>query len=316
MKGKVTVINSLLASLLQYPTSVIYTPPRVIKEYKKIILSFLWNNKSPKVDYRTLILPIERGGLKLMDLESRIQVNILQWIKRIINNPDSNAANTFISLSGTSSPHFYFAPKRGPKSHWTKEHKFYSSAVKVWDSYHGFEPTSETEVKAEIIWHNKHIVSEGGPIQGGEWKRAGINRISDLCHHNTGRFFSHTEVAAKYNVSCNFLDLLRVRLSIPLHWRGMLTEIPTTTVNQPSDFEVKVKAQDTVDASTIGAKAMYSLINEGADTVSTAFYRWTEDRDAIMLNSREEWKDTCRSSFQASRETKLQSFHFKVIHRI
>lgn len=88
LKGKVTVINSLLASLLQYPTSAIYTPQRVVTEYKKIISTFIWNGGSPKIAYKTLILPIERGGLKLMDIESRIQVNILQWIKRLIRNPE------------------------------------------------------------------------------------------------------------------------------------------------------------------------------------------------------------------------------------
>lgn len=105
-------------------------------------------------------------------------------------------------------------------------------------------------------------------------------------------------------------------MSIPLHWRTMLTDQPTPSANQTSDFDIKVKEQDPVNASTIGAKALYSLILEGHDTVSTAYQRWTEDRDAIMLNNPEEWNDTCRSSFQATRETKLQSFHFKVINRI
>lgn len=35
IKGKITVINSLLVSLLQYPLSIIHTPERVYKEYQK-----------------------------------------------------------------------------------------------------------------------------------------------------------------------------------------------------------------------------------------------------------------------------------------
>lgn len=41
LKGKVTVANALLISLLQYPSSVTFTPPRVAKEYRQIVSSFL-----------------------------------------------------------------------------------------------------------------------------------------------------------------------------------------------------------------------------------------------------------------------------------
>lgn len=93
----------------------------------------------------------------------------------------------------------------------------------------------------------------------------------------------------------------------------MLTDLQILPVNQPSDFDIKILGQD---ASAIGAKALYSLIMEGKDTVSTAFQRWTEDREEIRLENHEEWKDTFTSPFQATRETKLQSFHFKVVNRI
>lgn len=41
IKGKITVANSLLVSLLQYPCSIIHTPERVYKEYKQAISAFL-----------------------------------------------------------------------------------------------------------------------------------------------------------------------------------------------------------------------------------------------------------------------------------
>lgn len=91
LKGKVTVINTLLASILQYPTAVIHTPPRVLMEYRKIVLNFLWNGKRAKIAYKTLTLPTERGGLRLMDLESRVEVNLLQWIRRVLKNPQASS---------------------------------------------------------------------------------------------------------------------------------------------------------------------------------------------------------------------------------
>lgn len=84
IKGKVTVANALLVSLLQYPTASIHTPLRVLKEYSKILQEFIWDGKRSKIAYKTLILPITQGGLKLIDLDTRIQANMLQWIRRII----------------------------------------------------------------------------------------------------------------------------------------------------------------------------------------------------------------------------------------
>lgn len=61
---------------------------------------------------------------------------------------------------------------------------------------------------------------------------------------------------------------------------------------------------------------MYALINGSKDTISTGFLRWTEEKEEITISDHEEWSDTCKSPFQASRETKLQTFHYKVVHRI
>lgn len=315
LKGKVTVINSLIASLFQYPTAAIYTPVRVLTEYRKILVNFLWNGKKPKIAYKTLILPTDRGGLKLMDLETRIQVNLLQWIKRVINNPNSSAASTLKTIIGTDSLSAFLAAKRGPGMDSTSPHLFYDAALSVWNHLHGFEPTTEGEVRAELIWQNKRILIGGSPLKGTEWQRAGIRYISDLCHRNTGTFLSHTELANTYNVTCSFLDLLQVRMAIPLHWRRLLTDHPPPDTPLLSDYEIKIQGQNLADASALRAKAMYELIIQGRDTVSTACLRWQEDKEEIVLSDREEWRESCTSSFKATRETKLQSFHYKVVNR-
>ena len=39
---------------------------------KKIVLDFLWDGKPAKIAYSTLIQSIENGGLKLIDLKSKV----------------------------------------------------------------------------------------------------------------------------------------------------------------------------------------------------------------------------------------------------
>lgn len=116
-------------------------------------------------------------------------------------------------------------------------------------------------------------------------------------------------------MTCSFLDILKIRMSIPLHWRRMLTDLPTQQTLHETDFEIKVQGQQTADALTIGAKATYTLINEGRDTICTALLTWQEDREETTINDMEEWKDICTGPFRATRETKLQSLQYKINHR-
>lgn len=94
IKGKVTVANALLISLLQYPCSIIHTPSRVIEEYRKLISRFLWKGHKSKIAYSSITKPICQGDL--LELETQIKVSHLQWIRRWINRPEMSTA---ISLS-------------------------------------------------------------------------------------------------------------------------------------------------------------------------------------------------------------------------
>lgn len=95
----------------------------------------------------------------------------------------------------------------------------------------------------------------------------------------------------------------------------MLTDSSTHPAPYETDFGLRIHNQQLVDASTIGAKALYSLINEGRDTTCTALLRWQENREETTVRDPAEWKDICTNPFRATRETKLQSLQYKIIHR-
>jgi hypothetical protein len=85
LKGKVTIVNSLLISQMLYIASIINIPQTAINKYSKMITNFVWNDKPAKIKYTTLIAPIAQGGLQLQDLETKIEANKITWILNIIN---------------------------------------------------------------------------------------------------------------------------------------------------------------------------------------------------------------------------------------
>ena len=68
LKGKITVINSLIISLFIYPITIIETPPTVLDEIDEAITHFLWGGKKPKIAKNVIEKQIEDGGLKMPNI--------------------------------------------------------------------------------------------------------------------------------------------------------------------------------------------------------------------------------------------------------
>ena len=72
--GKITIIKSLAISQLIHLVSVLSSPNKsIMDEIYKILKNFLWNGKRPKLSWEKLSLDIDKGGLKLTNLNIFIQ---------------------------------------------------------------------------------------------------------------------------------------------------------------------------------------------------------------------------------------------------
>lgn len=147
LKGKITVSNALLISILQYPTSVSFTPERVLKEYRKITTDFLWNGRKPKIAHNTIIQTVENGGLKLLDLGIRVQVNLLQWVRRVTAEKDMNLGEALRHLLRTTNLKQYLSYRNPPTQIPIGRHKIYQEMLKVWRRFRNFEPDNESTIR-------------------------------------------------------------------------------------------------------------------------------------------------------------------------
>ena len=98
LKGKVTILKSLIVSQFSFLFSTIYTPVEILHKIDKIIFSFLWNNKPAKVKRSTIVSSIRNGGLKMPDIYSINETSKILWIKKISNNVNCKWASLMLSL--------------------------------------------------------------------------------------------------------------------------------------------------------------------------------------------------------------------------
>ena len=86
--GKVTIIKSFLIPKFVYVCSLLPTPKEIVHKLNQLLFKFLWNG-TDKVTRVSVINDYEKGGLKMIDLESMVKSLRLAWLKRLFN--DSNA---------------------------------------------------------------------------------------------------------------------------------------------------------------------------------------------------------------------------------
>lgn len=83
--GKCTIINTLAISKLVYNAFILQNPkPEYFKNVSKMIFNFIWK-KRDRIKRNTLIGKIEKGGINIVDIESKFLAAKASWIKRITN---------------------------------------------------------------------------------------------------------------------------------------------------------------------------------------------------------------------------------------
>jgi archaellin len=83
LKGKITVLKSIVMPQILYVASCLYVPDWVTEYVDKIFFKFLWNWKPHKIKKNVIISDIQNGGLKMPHFPSMVQALKIMRIKRI-----------------------------------------------------------------------------------------------------------------------------------------------------------------------------------------------------------------------------------------
>ena len=98
--GRICIIKILAISKLVYNTlAVPTTPPNFTNEVNDICFKFIWNLKPDKVKRNTLIGPLEKGGLNMVDFTMMDKSLKAAWVKRLYEAGDSKWCSLFSSAT-------------------------------------------------------------------------------------------------------------------------------------------------------------------------------------------------------------------------
>ena len=86
LEGKMITFKTLALFKIVYLTLINSFSKQLIEEIQRIQKAFIWNNLTSKIKHETLCNSFEEGGLKNVDINSKIASLQCSWVKRLYDD--------------------------------------------------------------------------------------------------------------------------------------------------------------------------------------------------------------------------------------
>ena len=166
--GKCCIVNTLVLSKLIYVASLLPLPTDdFVKQINKLIYNFIWNSRD-RIKRNVLINSIEKGGIGIVDVESKLKALKASWVTRIINKNSNihEIVNSFLvefnvdidyllNTSETKSSDFELV--KGLPSFYQEVFVCFNACKKNMEYSH----ISSDSFLQQTIWCNKYVRYKG-----------------------------------------------------------------------------------------------------------------------------------------------------------
>ena len=182
LEGKITVFKSLAISKIVHLTLITTTNNSIINQLEKIQKEFVWNGKTAKIKHNTLCSTYENGGLKNVDIKTKIASLQCSWIKRLYDDNfhewkiiPSNIIQKYLGKN------FKFHNSMDIESSLVSKFPiYYQEIFKKWKQNFSFSSTVPSAVLSESLWFNSNIVIGKKPAYFHRFSHKNINFVGQL----------------------------------------------------------------------------------------------------------------------------------------
>ena len=83
LEGRIITFKTFAISKIVYLAFLTVIPNSLIEELQKIQKTFIWHSSRPKISHKTLCNNFENGGLKHVDISSKIISLQCSWLRKL-----------------------------------------------------------------------------------------------------------------------------------------------------------------------------------------------------------------------------------------
>ena len=275
------------------------------------IFSFLWDSKPPKVKNEVITNSVEKGGLKVPHVDSFVRAQKAIWAKRMCLNDNA----CWLQLFKTFIPEMKIQDLL--KCHINSDNithdmpLFYRQVLCAWFDLKD-EPKNALDIARETVWLNKYITINEECLFYKKLYQNGLLLVSDLLAE-TGKFLTHDEFQAKFNVTITHLFVMSLIDAIPVQWRRQLKHFNATAVNNAELPYLKINDSQRA-ILLLSSKDVYRQILRPKEGTPSCIENWNK-RLADTKVSFDEWKQIFCLPKDTVRETRVLEVQFKILHR-
>ena len=182
LEGKINVFKSLAISKIIHLALVTSIPADIIDHLNKMQKNFLWKNKNPKIKHETLRKNYEQGGLKSVNIFSKIVSLQCSWVQKLF---DKNFHEWKIIplhlLEKYFGKNFKFHSNLLVKSSSIKNFPFYYQEIfHKWCKYLTSPVSVTSTIMSQFLWYNKYILIDKQSFLFSAMSNNGLNYVGHL----------------------------------------------------------------------------------------------------------------------------------------
>ena len=310
--GRVLITKTLGISQIISSASNIEVPDTIAGTLKKKLFNFIWRKKKDKIKRTVLYQDLEKGGLRMTDVDLMFKSLGLAWIPRLLNAGDTNWCSV---------PNYYFRKQGGLNfllkcNYDTKLFPqlpaFYKNILKSFQELkilYGYDQASDL-----VFYNNKEIQVDQKTVYLRKWMEKGIVSVKDLLKED-GSYLSFREFKGKFSCNTNFIQYYQIISAIPNRLRLKAGQIESVNIKffTSNDHFFHFNRNFVLNLDKAKSRDFYKLfIDKTRNGGQTGPKRWSE---ILSLNG-EHWAKIFKTTRKLRKKTKLKEFQFKLIHRI
>ena len=260
LKGKITVIKSLILPHILQLASTFSLSNSCIKTLDEIMYNFVWSNKKHLISKASLLLPTEFGGLKMISAKYVCNTTHIMFMKRLFNGVKAKWKALSEVLMGLKVSEI-LSKKHALTFHRNTKTVYYKNVLSTWFGLITTKSTCQQDLHSEDLFKNPLFMTDGltFDMEYNIWKDAGILKVRDILDDRQTTFLNKAALENKFNFVIKDMEYNRL-INCVAKKRKQLPQMSNICWPSPTLLSRKC-IKDITNVNSSEVAKFYTMIN-------------------------------------------------------